>query len=323
MAGRDMNEDRTVFRQRRTKRDRNAIGFPSKSSTVQLTKRKKKKVKRSSASTRHSKDKPSGGVEALLPSFIGLVVLAFAVMAQRGFRGRASVAGIDLGTTNSVICIQAPSKSVGEILCIEDPSNGSPIVPSVVSFLEPHERKVGQSSKTPSQLDPHPSHVVVGHQAKQRIESHPHQTLYHAKRVLGRPYNDEAVRELRDEVEFDIVDASNTRVDEGRKQVDSTRFQIPSGMDGQPSMMIPPVQVGSYVVNHLMQLAKDYLGHDNVKSAVLAVPAKFDSLQRQRTLEAFRDAGIRVVRVLEEPTAAVSHSCLEHRFGTVLWGRVI
>ena len=58
------------------------------------------------------------------------------------------------------------------------------------------------------------------------------------------------------------------------------------------------------VVHHLIQITKTFLGHENVKSAVLAVPAKFDTLQRQRTMEAFKYAGVKVARVLEEPAAA-------------------
>ena len=131
----------------------------------------KSKKRKSKALQKHGKDSPSGGLEALIPSLIGLSVLVAAVMAQRGFRGRASVAGIDLGTTNSVICVQSPSKGVGHIDCIPD-SNNSPIVPSVVSFLEEKERKVGPSSKTQSKLMPHPSHTIVGHVAKQRIDTH-------------------------------------------------------------------------------------------------------------------------------------------------------
>jgi hypothetical protein len=282
-----------VIRKRRNKRDR--IGTytleeqQQTRSTTSTTTKKKRKSTKSKALQRHGKDAPSGGMEALIPSFIGLGVLVFAVMAQRGFRGRASVAGIDLGTTNSVICIQAPSKSVGAIDCVPDPDTGSPIIPSVVAFLEPHERKVGPSSKTPSKLTPHPSYVMVGHRAKQRIDSHPHHTLYNAKRVLGRPSSDEAVKMLQNEVEFKITTTNES---------DEVVFQV------DDDVVIPPHQVGSYVVNHLMQLAKDFLGHDNVHSAVLAVPAKFDPLQRQRTMEAFKNAGITVARVLEEPTAA-------------------
>ena len=64
-----------------------------------------KTKRRSRAKAKHEADKPSGGVEAILPSLGIVAVLAFAVMAKMGFRGRADVAGIDLGTTNSVVCV--------------------------------------------------------------------------------------------------------------------------------------------------------------------------------------------------------------------------
>jgi len=283
------SQETEIPRRRRGKREKNFI--PS-SPAINLTSpptKKTKKTKQSRSLQRHGKDGPSGGIEALIPSLIGVSVLVVAVMAQRGFRGRASVAGIDLGTTNSVICVQAQSKSVGTIECIPDPFTGSPIIPSVVSFLEPNERKVGPSSKILSLLSPHPSYVVVGHKAKQRIDSHPHHTLYHAKRVLGRPMNDPAVSSLKQEVEFDVVPDIES---DGE-----VAFQV-------GNMVISPRQVGSYVVNHLIQITKEFLGHENVKSAVLAVPAKFDRVQRQRTMEAFKAAGVTVVRVLEEPAAA-------------------
>jgi molecular chaperone DnaK (HSP70) len=99
--------------------------------------------------------------------------------------------------------------------------------------------------------------------------------------------NDPAVAAMKQEVEFDIVAGSE----------DGVAFQV-------DDMTISPRQVGSYVVNHLIQITKEFMGHDNVKSAVLAVPAKFDALQRQRTMEAFKAAGVTIARVLEEPAAA-------------------
>lgn len=146
---------------------------------------------------------------------------------------------------------------------------------------------MGPSSKTKSDLIPHPSHVVVGKRAKQRIDSHPSHTLYNAKRVLGRAASDPSIDILKKEVEFQV-----TGSEEGE-----AAFQV-------DDLLISPRQVGSYVVFHLMQIAKTFLGHDNLKSAVLAVPAKFDSLQRQRTMEAFQHAGVKIARVLEEPAAA-------------------
>ena len=150
-------------RRRRGKRDKDgeftsivAISSDNDTKTTTtksiITAKKKKRHSSSKALKKHGKDNPSGGLESLVPSLIGVVVLVVCVMAQRGFRGRASVAGIDLGTTNSVICVQRLSKGVGVIDCVSDPLTGSPIIPSVVSVYdlqkESKEIKVGPSSKT-------------------------------------------------------------------------------------------------------------------------------------------------------------------------------
>ena len=270
-------------------------GTQVRSKTTTTTARKKRA---SLALQKHGGDSSSssGGLQALLPSLIGVLILAYGVMAKMGFRGRATVAGIDLGTTNSVVCVQAPAKGVGVIDCIPDAATHSPIVPSVVSFLEPPLRPVGPKSKTPSRLHPHPSAVVVGHAAKHRIDTHPHSTVYNAKRVLGRPTQDEAIAQLQHEVEFAIV---------AQEQEDSENgvvFEIP--YDHGEALRVPPEQVGSYVVHHLMQMTRQFLGHDNVQQAVICVPAKFNAYQRQQTALAFQQAGITVARTLEEPTAA-------------------
>jgi molecular chaperone DnaK (HSP70) len=248
------------------------------------------------------------------------------------------VAGIDLGTTNSVICVQeqASTAGVGRIACISDPQTGSPIIPSVVSFLEPHEHHPGSKSASSSSsssasaaaapatarttdsaavvgLDPDPSRVLVGRQAKLRVDTHPHHTIYSAKRVLGRSYADPAVAQLRNEVEFDLVPASHSSDDgdgdgdgshphaikEDRDDDDSIRFRVPG-----VSRLIPPYQIGSYVVQYLSRITQQALGHDNVKSAVICVPAQFTPLQREHTVRAFLLGGIQPVRILEEPTAA-------------------
>jgi molecular chaperone DnaK (HSP70) len=277
-------------RLRRMKREK-STRFQQDSILAAETSVPAKPKRKSKALQKHGSDAPSGGIESLVPSLIGLAILVCGVMAKMGFRGRASVAGIDLGTTNSVICVQKPDKGVGVIECIPDPSTNSPIIPSVVSFLEPWERKVGPSSKLPSQLLPHPSHVVVGQAAKRRIDSHPHHTLYQAKRVVGRPATDPAIAELRAEVEFGVH--AHDDHEEG------VFFKVPD-----TPLPITPQQVGSYVVHHLVQITKQFLGHNNVMSAVICVPAKFDDHQRQKTYDAFRAAGISVARIVEEPTAA-------------------
>lgn len=296
--------------------------------------KKKKSPSSSKLFQRHSKDSPSGGFESLLPSLVGVGILVFAILAQRGFRGRVSVAGIDLGTTNSVLCVQTLSKGVGDISCVPD-TNGSPIVPSVVSFLEVHERPVGPSTKIKSLLYPHPSQVVVGYQAKPRIDSHPHHTLYHAKRVLGKSMTDPEVIQFQKEVDFVIgtslttsttnnnnKNTNNNHDNDNNDNNSSIVFAI--AKDTTPSHQqqhdqeqqqqqqyhtddyytVSPQQVGGYVVYHLLQLAQKALGHSNIKGAVIAVPAKFTPYQRQLTAQAFQLAGLQVHRILEEPTAA-------------------
>ena len=68
--------------------------------------------------------------------------------------------------------------------------------------------------------------------------------------------------------------------------------------------IVPPEDIGSYVVNHLKNLAIAYLGHDQLTTAIIAVPAKFNGRQKQATVSAFNKAGFKVNRIIEEPTAA-------------------
>ena len=92
------------LRKRRGKREKQA--------SLPLRKDEVTRISRfsSALSKKHGHDAKSGGVEAILPSFLVVIVLAFGYIAKSGFRGRSSVAGIDLGTTNSVICVQQQAK---------------------------------------------------------------------------------------------------------------------------------------------------------------------------------------------------------------------
>ena len=257
-----------------------------KSPESSITPRRRGKRDKAPRRPVHRKPKSSelaSGPEVLLPSFIGLAILVCAVMAKMGFRGRASVAGIDLGTTNSVICVQQLEKGLGKIECIPDETNNV-IVPSVVSFWGKDQ-------------------IVVGRAAKERIESHPLSTIYQAKRVLGRPFHDPSVTHFQHEVEFAVHPSDSA---EGENA--SVVFQV-------GTKQITPVQIGSMVVKHLLQMTHRYLGHENVKSAVICVPAQFNALQRQATVQAFRDAGVSVQRILEEPAAAALAYGLQHKDG--------
>jgi len=287
---------------RRRKRDRQSewsrqLSAASRGVAASSYKRTLKKKKKSNIARKHGDDAKSGGLDALLPSIAGVVVLFFVVLARLGFRGRATFVGIDLGTTNSVVCV-APAGGIGSITCVPDPETGSPVVPSVVSFLDGHAR---------GSREHHGSHVV-GQAAKDRINGHPHHTLYHAKRIIGREYHHESVQTLQGEVGFSLVSQSG-----------DAAFRFPrheplsSGEDAArdassavatTTATLVPAKVSAYIVRALRGLVRDHLGHDNARSAVIAIPAKFASAQRIATIRAFELAGYTVARVMEEPTAA-------------------
>mmetsp|Transcript_4973 Transcript_4973/g.7240 ORF Transcript_4973/g.7240 Transcript_4973/m.7240 type:complete len:608 (+) Transcript_4973:72-1895(+) len=270
-----------------------------------------KKKKKTKMTAKHQNDSQSGGMDALIPSLIGVVVLIVVVMAKMGFRGRATVAGIDLGTTNSVVCVQAPSSGVGEIVCIPDPATNSPVIPSVVSFLDNHHTRNFRTTKeekeaAPPGMFPHPVDVVVGQAAKDRINTHPHHTVYHAKRIIGRKYNHDSVNSLVGEVDYDILsnDESDGDASFGVPYHLPTEDATTGSTATQSSAIITPSEIGSYIIHHLRTLTRNHLQHDNVNSAVIAIPAKFEPAQRDATIRAFELAGLKVARILEEPTAA-------------------
>jgi len=308
----------TMTTRRRSKRDRNPTRHPPVKQQQQPQpphKRKPRKIKKDEK-TIHDH------IITILPSLIGLAVGSLALMAKLGFRGRATVAGIDLGTTNSVICVQTPSKGVGRIDCIPDPLTASPIIPSVVSFTP------GGGGQSRSRI---PSHVV-GAAAKDRMESHPHSTVYHAKRIIGREYRHPAVDDLRTEVPVPIVSNNTSPLfqvqiplpeDDGhgsRPSAGAFSSAILPSADASTTTstrthLLSPQSVGSLVLTHLLSLTSQYLRHSSVTTAVIAIPAEFSMEQRVATLEAYSLAGIKVQRVLEEPTAAALAYGLDEKEG--------
>lgn len=198
---------------------------------------------------------------------------------------------------------------VGEIVCIPDPATNSPVVPSVVSFLDNHHLKNFRLTKEEKEsippLSPHPIDVVVGEAAKHRINAHPHHTVYHAKRIIGRGYDHDSVKSLKGEVEFDIV---SKELDDNSGDVAAFKvpYHLPSTAESNQSKhaILTPSEIGSYIINHLRTMTRNHLGHNNIQSAVIAIPAKFEPSQRDATIRAFELAGLKVARILEEPTAA-------------------
>lgn len=205
-----------------------------------------------------------------LISLVVIIVAVCAGLAALGFRGRITTVGIDLGTTFSVVGINKQ----GKIIIIEDKA-GHKIFPSIVSY-----RNNGE--------------IVVGYDALGDLSSRPQNTIYNAKRFIGRSLDEDQVRTYADEHPFKVVASSLSNFSK-------VGFEIET--DGV-RRVVSPEQVGTEVLRFLLKVTADFLGHSQVNKAVVAVPAKFNSEQRQATGEAYKRAGLKVMRVIEEPTAA-------------------
>ncbi len=185
----------------------------------------------------------------------------------------ASIIGIDLGTTNSCVAvIEAGSAKV-----IEN-SEGDRTTPSVVAFTADEE-------------------VLVGQSAKRQAVTNPHNTVFAAKRLIGRRFDEEVVQRDIDLMPYRIVKAKNgdAWVDVGGKQ-------------------IAPPEISARVLQKMKKTAEDYLGHE-VSEAVITVPAYFNDSQRQATKDAGKIAGLDVKRIINEPTAAALAYGLEKQKG--------
>ena len=170
------------------------------------------------------------------------------------------IIGIDLGTTNSVVAImegREPKVIVNE--------EGSRITPSVVAWDEKGE-------------------VLVGQIAKRQAVTNPENTIYSAKRFIGRRF--EEVGEETKRVPYKVVRAQNG----------DCAFDV----RGKPTS---PQEVSANILQKLKKAAEDYLG-EKITEAVITVPAYFNDAQRQATKDAGRIAGLDVKRIVNEPTAA-------------------
>ena len=174
----------------------------------------------------------------------------------------SKIIGIDLGTTNSCVAVME-----GESAKIIENSEGGRTTPSIVAFSKEDE-------------------VLVGQSAKRQAVTNPSNTLFAIKRLIGRRYDEEAVKKDLKMVPYKIVKSKNNDawVEAGGKQ-------------------IAPPEVAARILMKMKKTAEDYLGEE-VKKAVITVPAYFNDSQRQATKDAGKIAGLEVKRIINEPTAA-------------------
>jgi molecular chaperone DnaK len=170
------------------------------------------------------------------------------------------IIGIDLGTTNSVVAVMEGNEPV--VITNEE---GGRTTPSVVAF---------EAS----------GNVLVGQQARRQAITNPENTIFSAKRFIGRRF-DEIESEIK-RVPYKVVAAPNG----------DAQFRV-RGKD------YPPPEISARVLMKLKKAAEDYLG-EPVNAAVITVPAYFNDAQRQATKDAGRIAGLDVKRIVNEPTAA-------------------
>jgi molecular chaperone DnaK len=174
------------------------------------------------------------------------------------------VLGIDLGTTNSCMAVM----EAGEPMVLEN-SEGKRTTPSVVAFSKSGERLVGEA-------------------AKRQAITNPRNTVYSIKRFMGRKF-DEVQEEIK-RVPYKVVRAANGDV------------AVEVETEGKPQQFSPP-EISAMILSKLKADAEIRLG-EKVTQAVITVPAYFNDSQRQATKDAGRIAGLEVLRIINEPTAA-------------------
>ncbi|CAR25906.1 hypothetical protein ZYGR_0A04790 [Zygosaccharomyces rouxii] len=175
-----------------------------------------------------------------------------------------TVIGIDLGTTYSCVAVMKNGKT--EILANEQ---GNRITPSYVAFTD-EERLIGDA-------------------AKNQVAANPKNTVFDIKRLIGLRYSDKSVQRDVKHLPYDIVD------NKGKPGVRVT-------VKGEERVFTPE-EISGMVLSKMKQIAEDYLGK-KVTHAVVTVPAYFNDAQRQATKDAGTIAGLNVLRIVNEPTAA-------------------
>jgi len=176
----------------------------------------------------------------------------------------SKIVGIDLGTTNSVLAVMEGGEAT-----VVSTSEGGRLTPSVVAFNKNGERLVGQT-------------------AKRQATINPENTVFSVKRFIGRHFSDAETAEDRERLPYAI---------EGGAQ-DDILVRVPI-----KNHTYTPQEISAMILGKLKKDAEDYLG-ETVEKAVITVPAYFNDSQRQATKDAGRIAGLDVLRIINEPTAA-------------------
>jgi molecular chaperone DnaK len=174
----------------------------------------------------------------------------------------SKIIGIDLGTTNSCVAIVD-----GKNPKVLENSEGARTTPSIIAYMNDGE-------------------IVVGAPAKRQAVTNAKNTIYAAKRLIGRKFDEQAVQKDIDLIPYKIIKADNGD----------------AWVEVNDKKLAPP-QISAEVLRKMKKTAEDFLGEE-VTQAVITVPAYFNDSQRQATKDAGKIAGLEVLRIINEPTAA-------------------
>jgi molecular chaperone DnaK len=172
------------------------------------------------------------------------------------------IIGIDLGTTNSCVAVME-----GNTTKVIENSEGARTTPSIIAYQDDGE-------------------ILVGASAKRQAVTNPKNTVYAAKRLIGRKFTEKEVQK-----DIDLMPYKITAADNGDAWIEVRGKKL------------APPQISAEVLRKMKKTAEDYLGEE-VTEAVITVPAYFNDSQRQATKDAGRIAGLDVKRIINEPTAA-------------------
>src|SRR5207237_6604014 len=172
--------------------------------------------------------------------------------------------GIGIELRTTKSCVAVMEGSAPKVI---ENSEGMRTTPSIVAFTDDGERLVGQP-------------------AKRQTVTNPEKTIFAVKRLIGRRYDDPMVEKDKKLVPYKIARASN-----GDAWVEA---------DGKS---YSPSQISAFTLQKMKETAEGYLGQ-KVEQAVITVPAYFNDAQRQATKDAGKIAGLEVLRIINEPTAA-------------------
>jgi molecular chaperone DnaK len=161
---------------------------------------------------------------------------------------------------------------------------------SCVALMDGKDAKVIENSEgartTPSIVGFTDDEKLVGQPAKRQAVTNPENTLFAVKRLIGRRIDDPMVEKDKDMVPYSIVDEGNG---DAWVEVEKQKYS--------------PSQISAFILQKMKETAESYLGQD-VSQAVITVPAYFNDAQRQATKDAGKIAGLEVLRIINEPTAA-------------------